>query len=224
MPGPAPLRRRRPGPTRRDRRQHREPDHQPGQPVVLGGRRLVQLRRRHLPRRWPATSTSRDNVVRTSDIGIEVGRGEPARPRRRGPRAAQPGQRQRVRRPRARRLQPEPRRGVRRAGHRQPLPRRQHPAGRLARAAAAVQAARDVDRGQHGGGDASRDTPAPPAQPSRGAAAAERPRPARPQPYLAPVRASRAQFVWLGHRLTGFRTYVHRSREDTHSRCAQRRP
>ena len=88
----------------------------------------------------------RDNVVRTSDIGIEVGRGEPARPRRRRPRTPQPGQRQRVRRSRARWLQPEPRRGVRRAGHRQPLPRRQHPAGRLTGAAAAVQAARDVDR------------------------------------------------------------------------------
>jgi hypothetical protein len=42
--------------------------------------------------------------------------------------------------------------------------------------------------------------------------------------YEAPVRASRAEFVWLGHRLTGFRTYVHRSREDSHSRYVQRRP
>jgi hypothetical protein len=35
--------------------------------------------------------------------------------------------------------------------------------------------------------------------------------------YAAPVRASRAQFVWLGHRLTGFGTYVRRSHQDGHS-------
>ena len=70
----------------------------------------------------------RDNVVRDQRHRHRGRRGEPARPRRRRPRTPQPGQRQRLRRSRARRLQPEPRRGVRRAGHRQPLPRRQHPA------------------------------------------------------------------------------------------------
>ena len=35
--------------------------------------------------------------------------------------------------------------------------------------------------------------------------------------YAAPVRASRAQFLWLGHRLRGFGTYVRRSGQDGHS-------
>ena len=41
--------------------------------------------------------------------------------------------------------------------------------------------------------------------------------------YVAPVRAARAQFVWLGHRFTGFRAYVRGSRQDDHSRYAWRR-
>ena len=35
--------------------------------------------------------------------------------------------------------------------------------------------------------------------------------------YLGPVRAGLAQFIWLGHRLTGFATYVRDSHEDVHS-------
>jgi hypothetical protein len=35
--------------------------------------------------------------------------------------------------------------------------------------------------------------------------------------YAAPVRASRATFIWLGRMLTGFGTYVHRSSQDRHS-------
>ena len=35
--------------------------------------------------------------------------------------------------------------------------------------------------------------------------------------YLAPVRAGRAEFVWLGRRLTGFATYLRLSLEDRHS-------
>ncbi|MGC4109346.1 MAG: hypothetical protein QM747_02745 [Nocardioides sp.] len=40
-----------PGTARSDRAQPDQPHHQPGEPGVLGGRRLVQLRRRHLRRR-----------------------------------------------------------------------------------------------------------------------------------------------------------------------------
>ena len=42
--------------------------------------------------------------------------------------------------------------------------------------------------------------------------------------YLAPVRAARAQFVWLGRPLTGFTTYVRRSGQDLHSHYRALRP
>jgi hypothetical protein len=35
--------------------------------------------------------------------------------------------------------------------------------------------------------------------------------------YLAPVAASRAEFIWLGRALTGFTSYRHASRQDGHS-------
>jgi hypothetical protein len=41
--------------------------------------------------------------------------------------------------------------------------------------------------------------------------------------YVAPVRAARAEFVWLGHRLTGFSRYVRHSGQDRHSHYAWRR-
>ncbi|HEX3929280.1 MAG TPA: right-handed parallel beta-helix repeat-containing protein [Nocardioides sp.] len=37
--------------------------------------------------------------------------------------------------------------------------------------------------------------------------------------YLAPVAASHAEFIWLGHALTGFASYRHASRQDGHSTC-----
>ena len=167
----------------------------------------------------------RDNVVRTSDIGIEVGAENPrghadaVRVRRNA------RQRQRVRRPRARRLQPEPRRGLRRAGHRQPLPRRQHPARRVTGAAAAVQAARDVDRRQHRGGHASRHPAPAPAQPPGRDARGRTPTSgwtttATWLPCAPPERSSCGS---VGS-LTGFTTYVRRSGEDRHSHYRAQRP
>src|SRR5262249_11775349 len=37
--------------------------------------------------------------------------------------------------------------------------------------------------------------------------------------YLSPVSAARAEFVWLGHDLTGFTAYRHASGQDHHSTC-----
>jgi Right handed beta helix region len=37
--------------------------------------------------------------------------------------------------------------------------------------------------------------------------------------YVSPVRAARAQFIWLGHELTGFAAYRGASRQDAHSTC-----
>jgi len=40
--------------------------------------------------------------------------------------------------------------------------------------------------------------------------------------YLSPVRPGRAQFVWLGHELTGFAAYRAASGRDAHSTCRRR--
>ncbi len=40
--------------------------------------------------------------------------------------------------------------------------------------------------------------------------------------YAAPVRAPQAEFVWLGHLLTGFASYRHASGQDAHSTCSRR--
>ncbi len=41
--------------------------------------------------------------------------------------------------------------------------------------------------------------------------------------YGAPVRAARAQFIWLGREITGFASYRHTSQQDAHSTWTRRR-